>query len=43
MNRGQVATSDLLAAQLVVDMDREVYEIDKRANPVMTLISRESR
>ncbi len=43
MVRGQVATNDLLAAQLVVDMDREVYEIDKRANPVMTLISRESR
>ncbi len=43
MARGQVATSDLLAAQLVVDMDREVYQYDKKANPVMTLISLKSR
>lgn len=43
MIKGQNATNKLLAAQLVVDMDRDVYQIDKRVNPIMTLISMKSR
>ena len=43
IKRGQIATSDVLAAQLVVDMDRTVYQIDPQAAPALTILSRESR
>ena len=39
IKRGQIATSDVLAAQLVVDMDRTVYQIDPQAAPALTILS----
>ena len=38
IKRGQIATSDVLAAQLVVDMDRTVYQIDPQAAPALTIL-----
>lgn len=43
IKKGQIATSDVLSAQLVVDMDRTVYQIDPQASPALTILSRESR
>lgn len=43
IKRGQIATSDVLSAQLVVDMDKTVYQIDPQAAPALTILSREAR
>ena len=43
IKKGQLATSDVLSAQLVVDMDTTIYQIDPQASPALTILSREAR